>query len=169
MFTLTVYMLTVAPLLLTMLSSMSKWQIWFLICNMLAYCAIILTLGFAILKIRQYTRMLPANQVFMNERLAGFHLFCFTMLCATRIASTAFQIGLENVLLDTASDNQKRHALISIAFSTLSMPFCSLTTTTMLVMFVRGSRPIEKSGTRSIKRQFLLAFSNTDDLKALDK
>jgi len=71
---------------------------------MIAYAAIAIVQSIAVYKIRKFSKMLVANQVFVNERLMIFHLFAFIWLslCKIIVLALGMVIDDESILLTDA-------------------------------------------------------------------
>lgn len=83
--------------------------------------------------------------------------------------SSIIVFTLPDVKLAEATLSDKRLTLAAIFIWVLGMFGCFTTTFTMMIMFVKGSRPRQKRDEQLIKSEFMLVFSKNDDLKDLNQ
>lgn len=80
-FSLTVFLFTALPILLSAFNSNQNYTQTLLILVIVAYSTIIVVLSISLYRIRKFSKMLVANTVFLNERLMIVHYVSFSLLC----------------------------------------------------------------------------------------
>ena len=72
---------------------------------MVAYAAIAIVQSVSVYRIRNFSKLLVANQVFFNERFMVVHLFAFIFLAICKITISSLQIAVDDstLLLSDAS------------------------------------------------------------------
>jgi hypothetical protein len=104
-FGIVVFLLTDVPLLFCIFIEGTYFNVTYKILRMIGYVVLVVTQCIAILRIRKFSKMLVANEVFVNERLMCMHLFFFAMQATINITISVLSLclyGRGQKLLSTA-------------------------------------------------------------------
>ena len=127
-------------------------------------------LAFSIYRIRKYSKMLVQNKIFASECLMICHLASFAFLAITESLdkSVAFSISLRSAggSYDTTD---YRLYYMELLVSYLVIIAFDLVIATMVVMFLKHSKPLSRSTKVSITERFMLVFSDSNMLSEINE